>query len=296
MTDSKVPDDYEAFFDDSGASESSGISNSKDQQPKDAKKKSGKGESKSSLVGGGGSGVRQIKGSSFATGGISSSQVQAERQLNADDLTFSPIEDINRGKMNNVNDYEEQLRQKEEELNRREASLRRLEANKDSNVGVDGSGQNVEGKPNFPICYPIFRHDIRNDVKSGLPKAIAYEALFGFLILTVMLVLNLAIAWVCVFLPVLPGGGVPSLWLKVQYMIFAHLLVLLIPPMHFFICYLPVYFAMRSPSAVRFCLVFIAYVPLFLFGLFSVSGYYELGVGGLYLMILFLSGDRKSVV
>jgi len=83
------------------------------------------------------------------------------------------------------------------------------------------------------------------------------------------------------------GDGVVG-WDRVRFVITAFLQFILIIPIHFYLCYWPLYKCMVSLSTARFILFFIGYNLALIFDILSITGIYELGFTGVYCGILYI--------
>ncbi|KAK9064397.1 hypothetical protein SSX86_015779 [Deinandra increscens subsp. villosa] len=146
--------------------------------------------------------------------------------------------------LDNTNDLkakEKELQAKEAELKRREEELKRKEdAMAQARIGVE--------EKNWPPFYPVIHHDIATEIPIHLQK-IQYVAFGSWLGLMVCLVWNfiaVTIAW-------LQGQGT-SIWLLAIIYIISGV------PGSYFLWYRPLYRAMRTDSALKFGLFFLAYM------------------------------------
>jgi len=173
----------------------------------------------------------------------------------------------------------EQLEEKERELKEREDALIKAEQ-----VKV----VTQEKKANFPICFPLIIHDIQDEIKGRWPKFVVYQGLFTWIALSIALVLNVIAAWITVLCPVgTAGNGIESIYYRIKFVFITHLVLLFGCPLHFILCYHPLYAALRSLHIARFIIFFIGYTVCILLSLFAITGYYDVGFSGLLLMILY---------
>jgi len=83
-----------------------------------------------------------------------------------------------------------------------------------------------------------------------------------------------------------PGTGLPFLE-SCKFVISAFIQLILIIPIHFYLCYWPLYKAMGSLNTIRFLIFFISYGLAIVFDIFSMTGIYNLGASGIYLAYLY---------
>eukprot|EP01080_Neovahlkampfia_damariscottae_P001012 gene1012-9918_t len=187
---------------------------------------------------------------------------------------------------------EDALREKALELARREAALEQRE----QNIGISSDEVKPaelyvvdKTKPNWPICYPIVRHDIRGEIESGLGKIIASMAYMGWFAIIVVCVLNHLASYMTSFTPVNnPQYGVEPFTEKLKFMLVSFAYIPFVVPGHFILCYWPLYACLRSLHIFRFLLFFAGYSIAVIFCLFNVLGIASYGSSGLFLAFQFV--------
>jgi hypothetical protein len=196
---------------------------------------------------------------------------------------------LNPSKVNSGTLDDASLKLRAEELSRREADLARRE----QQLGPIDPDAPIEpvvevDKPNWPICRPVLSHKIRK-LKSHFFKAMAVMGYLGWFFIMAALLLNHIGAWVSIFAPIAqPPNGITTTIEKVRFVVISALYIPFFVPIHFALCYWPLYATLRSPHIFRFIIFFVTYGFNILFLLFCLSGYYEYGPCGIFLMILYI--------
>ncbi|KAG2393278.1 hypothetical protein C9374_006809 [Naegleria lovaniensis] len=168
-----------------------------------------------------------------------------------------------------MHNLSKQLTEKQRELERKEMEILQLQ-NQMKRTGR---------KKNFPICCPFIHHNI-----SGIPnefgrRKITYFGFVSWLLFSLVLVLNCVTAYITVFYP--PGYSLDVTdMMKGQYLVISTAAIFILPPVHFFITYYPLYRAMETASVPRFILFLFCYLISILFCLFGISGFMTYGVSG----------------
>ncbi|KAE8680961.1 Secretory carrier-associated membrane protein 1 [Hibiscus syriacus] len=136
---------------------------------------------------------------------------------------------------------EKELKAKEAELNKREQELKRKED------AIARAGIVIEEK-NWPPFFPIFHHDIANEIPIHLQKMqyVAFTTFLGLFLCLVWNIVAVTAAWI-------KGEG-PTIWfLAIIYFISG-------VPGAYVLWYRPLYRAMRTDSALSFGRFFLFYL------------------------------------
>jgi hypothetical protein len=91
------------------------------------------------------------------------------------------------------------------------------------------------------------------------------------------------------------GGGVEDFNDKARFVVTAFLQFVLFIPIHFYLCYWPLYKCMSTLSTARFIIFFIGYDLAIIFDILSMSGIYELGFTGVYVGVLYIPTPKGNI-
>jgi len=178
---------------------------------------------------------------------------------------------------------DEDVRLKQMELQRREEELLRREREIQMKEGVISDIK----KKNWPICKPFLYHNIKEEIQPGLKRNTAYIGYIAWIALSVMFVVNLAISITTIVLPVDKDNGITDNLGRVKFVLFAAIMSAVGPVAHFAICYWPLYKALSMLTIGRFTLFFFGYAVAILYGMFCISGWYDYGMCGILLAIMY---------
>ncbi|KAL0477082.1 SCAMP1 [Acrasis kona] len=185
---------------------------------------------------------------------------------------------------------DEDMRLKQMELQRREEELIRREQEIQIKEGVISDTK----KNNWPICKPFLYHNISQEVQPGIKRVTTYSGYSLWIAVCLAYILNFGIAITTVILPVDKDNGIKGNVALVQHVLCAGLLMFAIPPLHFIICYWPLYKAMTTLTIGRFVLFFLGNGFAILYTLFAFAGALT-GVSGLYTVIIYFPhGDPQQ--
>jgi len=95
--------------------------------------------------------------------------------------------------------------------------------------------------------------------------------------------------------PLEPTFGIVRGVDKAKLIIFSHLLAIITIPTHFIVCYWQLYSLCKTPNSAKFFLFFVLYSPTIILPFYAIFGYFETGVCGLYLAILFIPPNGGTV-
>jgi len=202
----------------------------------------------------------------------------------------SPV--LTHSSMSSSSPQDESLRLKAMELARREAELERREQDLTTREG----DYVIQPKKNWPICKPFLYHNIAGEMPAGIRRTAAYMGYIGWMIFSVVLVLNAAGAWITVFSKAGEKAGIERVMERVKFLLFASLFVVVGIPCHFILSYWPLYQAMRTVNIGRFTLFFVGYAIPIVFCAFCVSGWSDYGPCGIIVAILYFPTGKQGNV
>jgi hypothetical protein len=176
-----------------------------------------------------------------------------------------------------------ELQKREEYLNEKEKMLNQKQ------VEIQERNGNTK---NWPVCFPLIKHDIFTDIPSGLRRTATCMGYVGWFLFSLIIILNLGCAIACVALDFKIHALTPMM--KVQFIFMAAVFLIFIPG-YFIFAYYPLYHAMRTVNMTRFFLFFIGNITLIIFLSCCVAGWIDYGPNGIVGAIYFGSkGISKS--